>query len=129
MKITLSFILIFASLILNAQTHDTIQNKPVIYFLEKSHDFGDIIQGDIVKHVFKFNNTGRVPLIISSITASCGCTSPQYSKEPVMPGKSGEIEIQYNSRGKQGINNVGITIASNAGAVRLNIRVNVLQKK
>jgi hypothetical protein len=64
------------------------------------HDFGTIKDGDKVKWSYKFTNTGDKPLMIANVTASCGCTAPSYNKELVMPGKDGEITIEFNSKGK-----------------------------
>ncbi|MBO6516362.1 MAG: DUF1573 domain-containing protein [Bacteroidia bacterium] len=70
--------------------------------LEKDHNFGDIIQGDKVSHVFKFVNEGSAPLVIQRVTTPCGCTAPSWPKEPIPPGASGEIEVVFNSAGKMG---------------------------
>ncbi len=69
-------------------------------FAEMSHDFGEINQDTENKHNFKFTNTGTEPLIITSATGSCGCTVPEYPKEPIPPGGSSEIKVVY-SPGKQ----------------------------
>ncbi len=82
-------------------------------FEETQHDFGTISQGDVVKHSFKFTNTGEAPLVISDIKTTCGCTTPQYTKEPVAPGETGEILVQFNSAGKSGIVNKRVTIYAN----------------
>ncbi|KAA9327120.1 DUF1573 domain-containing protein [Hymenobacter busanensis] len=89
-------------------------NGPVISFTEMKYDFGKIKQNDIVEHVFKFKNTGTAPLVISNIGVSCGCTTPDWTKEPVMPGKSGTISAKFNSAGKMGMQNKVLTIESNA---------------
>ncbi|GAB3840090.1 DUF1573 domain-containing protein [Hymenobacter jeollabukensis] len=87
---------------------------PAFSFAESKFDFGKIKQGDIVEHVFKFKNTGTAPLIISNIGVSCGCTTPDWSKEPIAPGKSGTITAKFNSAGKMGMQNKVLTIESNA---------------
>ncbi|HXA01379.1 MAG TPA: DUF1573 domain-containing protein, partial [Cytophagaceae bacterium] len=114
-----------------AQTPEGPKNGPIVTFTEIAHDFGDIIQGDSVMHVFHFKNSGTSPLIISEVITTCGCTAPKFTKEPVMPGKTGEIFITFRSAGKQGLQNKIITILSNSTntPVRLSIRVNVLQKQ
>src|SRR5690606_19258403 len=71
-------------------------------------------EGEIVPHSFKFTNTGNKELIIMDVKASCGCTVPSYSKDPIAPGKSGEINIEFNSQGKVGPNQKTITVVSNA---------------
>ncbi|WP_162341994.1 DUF1573 domain-containing protein [Cyclobacterium salsum] len=87
---------------------------PVISFEESSKDFGDITQGDKVENVFKFENTGNAPLIISNVAATCGCTVPSWPKEPIAPGKKGEIKVSFNSAGKMGKQNSVVRIYSNA---------------
>ncbi|MFL5730240.1 MAG: DUF1573 domain-containing protein [Cytophagaceae bacterium] len=113
---------------LKAQNQE-IFSGPVISFAEKSFDFGDIKQGSIVSHIFKFKNSGNAPLIIKDVKSTCGCTIPEFSKGPIMPGAEGEISVTFNSLGKQGINNKSVQVESNAPPVLLGIRVNVLPKK
>ena len=88
--------------------------KAEITFEKSLHNFGDIHQGDVVTNVFKFKNTGKAPLIISNVLVTCGCTVPVWPKEPIMPGKKGEISATFNSAGKMGAQNKVITIQSNA---------------
>ncbi len=100
---------------------------PTFAFAEESFDFGTINEGDVVDHIFSFTNNGDAPLIISSATASCGCTVPQWPKEPIPVGGSGEIKVQFNSRNKPGIQNKTITITANTYPKinRLTIKANV----
>ncbi|WBA43627.1 DUF1573 domain-containing protein [Hymenobacter canadensis] len=95
----------------NAQTKVA---GPQIQFEEMKYDFGSAKQGEVVKHVFKFKNVGTQPLVISNIGVSCGCTTPEWTKEPVMPGKSGTITANFNTAGKMGIQNKVLTIESNS---------------
>lgn len=89
---------------------------PAITFTESKYDFGKIKSGDVVKHVFKFKNTGTAPLVISNIGVSCGCTTPNWSKDPIAPGKSGTITAEFNSTGKMGMQSKVLTVESNAAA-------------
>lgn len=100
---------------------------PSFAFNESTFDFGTINEGDVVDHTFTFTNTGEAPLIISSATASCGCTVPQWPKEPIPVGGTGEIKVQFNSRNKPGIQNKTISITANTYPKinRLNIKANV----
>lgn len=100
---------------------------PAFEFPEESHDFGTIKEGEIVEHTFKFTNTGEAPLIISSATASCGCTVPLWPKEPIGVGEDGEIKVRFNSKNKPGIQNKTITITANTypKISRLKIKANV----
>lgn len=89
---------------------------PAITFEEVKYDFGSVVQGGTVDHTFKFKNTGTAPLVISNIGVSCGCTTPEWTKAPVLPGKSGTIAAHFNSTGKMGMQNKVLTIESNAAA-------------
>ncbi|WP_162418941.1 DUF1573 domain-containing protein [Cyclobacterium roseum] len=97
-----------------AMAQEKAVDGPVITFEESSKDFGDITQGDKVENVFKFENTGNAPLIISNVAATCGCTVPSWPKEPIAPGKKGEIKVSFNSAGKMGKQNSVVRIYSNA---------------
>ncbi len=77
-------------------------------------NFGTITQGDTVHRVFNFTNTGNQPLIITEAHGSCGCTQPQFAKEPIKKGEKSKIEVTFNSTGKMGIQDKTITISSNA---------------
>jgi hypothetical protein len=88
--------------------------KAQIVFKETSHDFGDIKQGDKVQYTFEFNNAGQAPLVISNVQTTCGCTASEWSKEPILPGKTGQIKATFNSAGKIGRQNKVITVFSNA---------------
>ncbi|GAA3924970.1 DUF1573 domain-containing protein [Hymenobacter algoricola] len=89
---------------------------PQIQFEEVKYDFGAIKQGDVVDHTFRFKNVGTQPLIISNIGVSCGCTTPEWTKDPVMPGKTGTISAKFNSAGKMGMQNKVLTVESNSAA-------------
>lgn len=80
------------------------KDKPEMTFETTSHDFGTIhANGGRVKAVYKFTNTGSKPLVIISVSnGGCGCTVPSYPKQPIKPGKSGEISITFDPRGRAG---------------------------
>lgn len=84
-----------------------------IQFEESEFDFGKIIQGEKVSHAFYFRNTGKKNLIISTAAGSCGCTVPDYPKEPILPGQSGKVDVVFNSEGKSGLQEKTITIVTN----------------
>ena len=83
-------------------------------FEREVHDFGTIKEGAQAEYVFKFTNTGKEPLVITNVQASCGCTTPKWTKEPVKPGESGSVTAIYNSKGRPGNFNKAVTITSNA---------------
>lgn len=86
---------------------------PEIKFEEEEHDFGKITQGEKVSYAFKFKNTGSGNLIISSAAGSCGCTVPEYPKEPILPGQEAKINVVFSSEGKSGIQEKTITVVTN----------------
>ncbi|MGB1242227.1 MAG: DUF1573 domain-containing protein [Chitinophagales bacterium] len=88
-------------------------NKAAMVFTAMSHDFGTIEAGEKVSHLFTFTNRSEEPLIINSVKGSCGCTVPEWSKEPVAPGSEGQIEVFFNSKGKFGQQTKTVTIDSN----------------
>jgi hypothetical protein len=105
-------------------------NVPVMTFEQSEYDFGEIEQGQVVNYVFKFKNTGKAPLVIENASASCGCTIPEWPHKPVNPGESGEIKVQFNSKGKVGIQNKAINISANTVPANstVNIKGNVIVK-
>ena len=106
---------------------------PVITFEKKTHDFGDIVQGDKVEETFKFANTGTEPLIITNVQVTCGCTTPKgWPRDPIMPGGKGELTIAFNSAGKMGKQNKVVTVVSNAvnsDGTQISFTANILAKK
>jgi hypothetical protein len=103
-----------------------VEGKTSIEFPETEFDFGKINGGQMVNHVFKFKNTGNTPLVILSAKASCGCTVPEYTKDPVAPGESGEIKVTYNGSGSGQISK-SVTVTSNTEPAEnvLQIKANV----
>lgn len=85
-----------------------------ITFQKNNFDFGKIPEGQKVTHEFEFVNNGSEPLIISNATASCGCTIPEYPKEPIAPGKTGVIKVVFDSSGRPGMQNKIVSVTSNA---------------
>ena len=103
---------------------------PVMTFEKTEHDFGTITQGDKPSYSFTFKNTGASDLVISNAVGSCGCTVPDYPKQPVKPGESGKIKVSFNSSGKNGRQQKTVTITTNtaAGKELLTIRTNINPK-
>jgi outer membrane murein-binding lipoprotein Lpp len=99
-------------------------------FKEMEYDFGNINEGQVVEHLFTFTNNGQAPLVISNITASCGCTSPDWTKTPVMPGEEGYVKVVFNSAAKSGAQAPTVTIQANTNptVTRLSMRGSVTPK-
>ena len=112
----------------DAQNNETPANGAKIRFTEMEHQYGTIQKGGNGDCEFEFFNDGNEPLILSSVKASCGCTTPSYTQKPVMPGKSGTIKVHYNTNNVGGFSKT-VTVTSNAidnPRVVLRIKGNVL---
>ena len=94
---------------------------------DKSFNFGDLAEGEIVTHTFHFKNTGKKSLVIQNIESSCGCTTPKYDKKPIPPGGEGKIEVEFNSSGRYGKQYKVINIFANVPekVVELKIIANI----
>ncbi|MBC3785354.1 DUF1573 domain-containing protein [Spirosoma utsteinense] len=89
--------------------------KGVIKFAKDTHDFGKIEQGKPVTHVFEFKNMGTDPVVINDAQASCGCTKPNWTREPIMPGKTGSVSATFNAAAAGQFTKT-VTVTSNAEA-------------
>jgi archaellum component FlaG (FlaF/FlaG flagellin family) len=98
----------------SAQTAEPVNEKaPEIKFTAETHDFGTIPQGTPATYEFTFKNTGKTNLIITSASASCGCTTPEWTKEPIKPGKTGYVKATFNAAAS-GPFTKSVTVNSNA---------------
>jgi len=99
-------------------------------FETDNHDFTKVTEGTLATHEFKFKNVGNQPVVISNVQASCGCTTPDWTKEPIAPGKAGFVKAVYNSNGRPGVFNKTITVTSNAKEATkvLSIKGDVISK-
>lgn len=100
---------------------------PVMVFEESEFDFGTIDQGTPQEHVFKFTNTGDADLIIVDAKSSCGCTVPEYTKDPVAPGATGELLVKFNGSGKNQVSKT-VTITANTKAGKETIKIKAFVK-
>lgn len=108
-----------------------VRSQAAFTFANRWHDFGDIVQGQKITHTFTFRNTGREPLIISNVQPTCGCTVTEWTRQPVLPGQSGQITVTFDSKSAMNEQNKTVTVVSNAmaGSERLYLRGNVLPKR
>lgn len=90
-----------------------LKESPTMDFTDTVYDFGTIDEGVKVSFDFAFTNNGKTPLIISNATASCGCTVPDYPKDPIAPGEGSKIKVVFNSIDKQGAINKSVSISTN----------------
>ncbi len=95
-----------------------------IKFEVTEHDFGNIKEGTIATYDFKFTNSGKEPLVLSNAQPSCGCTTPEWPREPIAPGVTSKVRAVYNSTNRPGNFDKLITVKSNAksGDIVLKIR-------
>ena len=106
------------------------QSKPLttIAFSETDHNFGELKKGEKVEHVYEVTNTGTNPLIISNVKPGCGCTVPDYTKEPILPGKKGKITLHFDSTNFDGTVHKAADVFLNVekAPVKLTFSANVL---
>ncbi|MCB0547791.1 MAG: DUF1573 domain-containing protein [Phaeodactylibacter sp.] len=91
---------------------DTV-NVAKMAFEEETFDFGEVDEGAIVEHTFHFTNNGKAPLLISSARSTCGCTVPDWPKEPIAPGEKGMLKVKFSTQGKKNQQTKPITIVAN----------------
>jgi hypothetical protein len=92
----------------------TITDTTTVELIDSAYNFGTIKEGQKVEYSFRFKNSGKNPLVITSASASCGCTVPEKPEQPIKPGEIGYIKVVFNSKGKPGENHKNITVSSNA---------------
>lgn len=103
---------------------------PVMAFSETEFDFGTIDQGVAQEHVFTFTNTGEADLVIVDAKSSCGCTVPEFTKDPVAPGATGEMLVKFNGSGKNQVSKtVTITANTKSGKETIKIKAFVTPKE
>jgi hypothetical protein len=109
MKLKFSFFFVLMALIAQVSLA-----QGIITFTKDTHEFGNVEEGKLATYEFEFTNTGKSSVVISNVSASCGCTTPFWTKDPVLPGKKGKITASYNSAGRPGAFHKTITVTSNA---------------
>ena len=99
------------------------EKQPVITFDKTEHDFGTLLQGEVVTYSFHFTNTGNAPLLISNVNTSCGCTIADFTREPINPGKDGYIKATYDSKGHHGFQTRSLNVIANTNPSQINLRL------
>lgn len=112
-KLILTFCLLFVAAATTSKVSAQIEKGAKIEFMKETHDYGSIKYDADPYCTFEFKNTGNEPLIISNAKGSCGCTVPEWSKEPIAPGATGSIRVKYDTK-RPGPINKSVTIDSNA---------------
>lgn len=113
----------------DVRTKDKVNDTPVVAvennmeatatptnvaFIDSVYNFGKVAEGESVEYSYRFKNVGTTPLIVSNVSASCGCTVPEKPEAPVMPGETGFIKVKFNSDGRPGATHKTVTVLSNA---------------
>jgi uncharacterized protein DUF1573 len=97
-----------------ANTKPHFADTTTVQMIDSVYDFGKVTDGEKVIYNYRFKNTGSKPLIISSASASCGCTVPEKPEEPIKPGETGFLKVVFNSEGRVGPTHKTVTVISNA---------------
>jgi len=130
-RLAISLLISLVAIGLNAQELSVIDSKayPIMTFKNANHDFGTINEGDEVEHTYVFTNTGKTPLLITRIKASCGCTVPSnWTKEPILPGNRSQFTVKFSSNGKPNMQSktVRITCNTKKGKEKVTFKANVI---
>lgn len=98
-------------------------------FSKTEHDFGTINGNDVVETIFSFTNTSDTDLLISNAVGSCGCTVPEYPKQPIAPGEKADIKVSFSPKGKNGMQNKTVTLTTNTanGKEILTVKANIVK--
>jgi len=107
----------------SAQGYDNKAKMPVMTFDSELHDFGRLSAGENISYSFHFRNTGNADLVISSTSATCGCTVADYPKGRIAPGADGYVTVTFNSAGKSGQQYQEVTVVSNAQPARNKLKI------
>ena len=91
-----------------------IKDPTTVQIIDSSYDFGKVEEGEVVEYNYRFKNTGTKPLIVTNVTASCGCTIPEKPEQPIKAGETGVIKVKFNSDHRAGNTHKTVTVSSNA---------------
>ncbi|HKJ05952.1 MAG TPA: DUF1573 domain-containing protein [Flavobacteriaceae bacterium] len=109
---------------------NNIKAAPVAEFDQTEYDFGEITEGDVIEGSFKLTNAGETDLIVTSAKATCGCTVPDWPKQPIKPGETAEVKFKFSSKNRTGKQTKSITLKTNTEKINevLRIKGNVIAK-
>ena len=91
-----------------------IKDPTTVQIIDSSYNFGKVADGEIVEYNYRFKNTGTKPLIVTNVSASCGCTVPEKPEQPIKPGETGFIKVKFDSKNRVGNAHKTVTVSSNA---------------
>ena len=113
----------------DGQIRNDAPDGPKIQFDESNYNFGTVMQGERLSHTFTFTNKGKKDLVISSVTATCGCTTSTPPRAPIRPGEKGELKVTFDSKTKQGKVKNSVSVATNAYPTRSILTIEADVKK
>jgi hypothetical protein len=108
---------------LTADGNGDPKDLAAITFDETQFNFGEIIQGQVVEHDFMFTNTGKNDLVIYDSKGSCGCTVPEWPKEPIKPGKKDKVHVKFDSTNKEGHQTKTVTLTCNTNPNQVTLQI------
>jgi len=110
-----------------SESSEESSGQSLISFSRLSHDFGTIIEGEMVVCYFDYENIGERELVITSVEATCGCTTPDWTREPLKPGEKERLKIIFDAKSRSGAQRKVVTVMSNGdnSPVRLTIKANI----
>ena len=91
-----------------------IKDPATVLIIDSAYDFGKVSEGEIVQYNYRFKNTGTKPLIVTNVSASCGCTVPEKPEQPIQPGEIGFIKVKFDSKNRVGKAHKTVSVSSNA---------------
>jgi hypothetical protein len=108
---------------ITASGEDHLDQLPEFEFKETLHDFGTVIEGEKVMYTFVFKNVGKTDLLVSGVSASCGCTATKFTKDAIPPGEEGTITVTFDSRKRRGFQNKSVTVSANTQPNKTVLRI------
>ena len=106
-----------------------VKGLPVLSVDNPEHDFGRVIEGEVISYAFRFVNTGDGDLVIAEVTSSCGCTVADYPEDPVKPGEAGFVKVTFDSKARRGFQRKSVNIVANTtpGVTTLIVKAQVIR--
>lgn len=125
------YLAVFLNLLFAPAPAAVAEDKAIITFEQHTLKLGDVYPGERYERVFKFTNTGTAPLIIKDIEKACGCTVVKFDTEPVMPGESGEIKVDFKPKEDYGFASKSFVVISNAknNPEHIYLHANIIKKE
>ncbi len=128
-KYSIAFSILLFLAICSISAKYVSDNDTLIVWDKMTHDFGDIVQGEVVETNFTLTNNNTDTLIIENVMGSCGCLVNKWPRQPILPKMKGTITVKFNSKGKKGKHYKSVSVYTNKGAYYLSVNANILEKE